>query len=67
LNTVAQEAAERFGRLGPLKPDDIACLVGNAFLGSEAMLLLGFEAEGLPIRRALRRFGALIRRLEQGR
>jgi hypothetical protein len=39
--------------------------VGNAFMGGEAMLLLGFEEEGMPIRRALRRFGTLIRRAEE--
>ena len=66
VTTVAKEAMDRFGSALPLRPDDIACLVGNAFLGSEALLLLGFEEkEGLPIRRALRRFGTLIRRLEE--
>lgn len=64
LNRVAREAVQRFGPLGSLKPDDIGCLVGNAFLGSEALLLLGFEEEGMPIRRALRRFGALLRAVE---
>lgn len=66
LGAVAKEATVRFGGLGPLRPDDIAALVGNAFLGCEAMLLLGFEEQGMPIRRALRRFGALIRRMEEG-
>jgi hypothetical protein len=65
LNGVAKEAAERFGSLGPLHPDDVACLVGSAFLGSEAILLLGFEETGMPIRRALRRFGALLRQIEE--
>jgi AcrR family transcriptional regulator len=65
LAAVAKEAAQRFGGIGPLKPDDVACLVGNAFIGSEALLLLGFEDEGMPIRRALRRFGAMIRRFEE--
>lgn len=67
LNRVAREAVQRFGPLGSLKPDDIGCLVGNAFLGCEALLLLGFEAEGMPIRRALRRFGALLRSLESSK
>jgi AcrR family transcriptional regulator len=62
---VAKEAAARFGGLGPLDPEDVACLVGNGFMGAEAMLLLGFEAEGMPVRRALRRFGALLRQLEE--
>ena len=66
LERVAKEAAERFGPFGRLKPDDVAALVGNAFLGSEALLLLGFEEkEGMPIRRSLRRFGALIRAAEE--
>ncbi len=64
LNRVAKEAAQRFGSLAPLKADDIGCLVGNAFLGCEALLLLGFEEEGMPIRRALRRFGTVLRSLE---
>jgi AcrR family transcriptional regulator len=67
LNRVAKEALLRFGPLGSLKPDDIGCLVGNAFLGCKAMLLLGFEEQRMPIRRSLRRFGALLRALERDR
>jgi AcrR family transcriptional regulator len=67
LGNIAKEVTARFGSLGPLRAEDIACLVGNAFLGCEAMLLLQFEEkEGMQIRRALRRFGTLIRRLEEG-
>jgi AcrR family transcriptional regulator len=65
LTQVAEEAAARFGSFGALKPDDVACLVGNAFIGCEALVLLGFEEEGLPMRRALRRFGQIIRSLEE--
>jgi AcrR family transcriptional regulator len=65
LTDVAKEAAARFGGLGGLKPEDVGCLVGSAFLGSEALLLLGFEEEGVPIRRALRRVGTLIRNIEE--
>jgi AcrR family transcriptional regulator len=65
LAGVAKEAAARLGGLGGFKPDEVACLVGNAFLGSEAMILLGFEKEGMPIRRALRRIGTLIRKAEE--
>lgn len=68
LKGVAKEATDRFGGLGPLRPDDVACLIGSAFLGAEAMLLLGFEdKEGIQVRRALRRFGAAIRKLEEDR
>jgi AcrR family transcriptional regulator len=67
IGAVAKEATARFGGMGPLRADDIACLVGNAFLGCEAMLLLQFEEkEGMQIQRALRRFGSMIRRLEEG-
>lgn len=65
LTRVGKEAVSRFGSFGSLKPDDVGCLVGNAFLGCEALLLLGFEEEGMPIRRSLRRLGALIRKLEE--
>ncbi len=66
LTTVCKEAVARFGAFGPLRPDDISCLIGNAFLGAEAMLLLGYEdKEGMPVRRALRRFGTLIRKMEE--
>jgi AcrR family transcriptional regulator len=65
LNRVAQEAAASFASFGAIEADDVACLVGNAFLGSEALLLLGFEEEGMPIRRALRRFGQSIRTMEE--
>jgi AcrR family transcriptional regulator len=65
LTRVAKETTVRFAGLGPLRPDDLSCLVGNAFFGAEALLLLGFEEDGLPIRRALRRVGTLIRRIEE--
>jgi AcrR family transcriptional regulator len=65
LTAIAGEAAEVFGGLGTLEPDELASLVAMAFLGSEAMLLLGFEKEGVPIRRALRQIGPMIRRIEE--
>jgi hypothetical protein len=39
--------------------------VGAAFIGMEAYLLLGIEERGLPLRRSLRRFGDVIRVLEE--
>jgi hypothetical protein len=45
-----------------LKPADVASLAGAAFLGAEAMILLGFEDQ--PTRKALRSVGAVIRRME---
>ena len=65
LADVAREAERRFGPLGPFTPEEIATLVANAFIGSEALLLLGFERPVMPIRSALRRIGVLIREREE--
>jgi AcrR family transcriptional regulator len=65
LTEVAEEAERRFGSLGPFPAAEVACLIGNAFLGAEALLLLGFDRRELPVRSALRRFGQLIRQLEE--
>jgi AcrR family transcriptional regulator len=63
---VAREAEGRFGPLGPFPADEIAALIGQAFLGGEAMLLLGFDRRQWPVRSALRRFSVLIREFEEG-
>jgi AcrR family transcriptional regulator len=65
LTEVATEAAERFRGLGPFEPAEIATLIGNAFIGSEALLLLGFDRHQLPIRASLRRVAEVIRALEE--
>jgi AcrR family transcriptional regulator len=67
LAEVAREAERRHGPLGPFTAAELATLVASAFFGSEALLLLGFDREVLPIRSALRRVGVLIRQLEDGR
>ena len=64
LQGLAQRAARELGGLGPFSPEEVASLVGNAFLGGESMLLLGLEKKGVPVRLALRRFGDLIRMRE---
>jgi AcrR family transcriptional regulator len=66
LAEVAREAERRHGPLGPFTAEEVATLVASAFFGSEALLLLGFDREMLPIRSALRRVGVLIRQLEEG-
>jgi hypothetical protein len=66
LGDVAREAERRHGPLGPFPAEELATLVASAFFGSEALLLLGFDREALPIRSALRRVGVLIRQLEEG-
>ena len=65
LAEVGREAERRHGPLGPFTAEELATLVASAFLGSEALLLLGFDREVLPIRSALRRIGVLIRQLEE--
>lgn len=65
LIEVTQEAEATFGPLGPFPAEEIAALVGQAFLGGEALLLLGFQRRRWPIRSALRRFALVIRQLEE--
>jgi hypothetical protein len=66
LTQVARDTERRHGPLGPFTAEEAATLIGSAFFGSEAMLLLGFDRELLPIRSALRRIGVVIRQLEEG-
>jgi AcrR family transcriptional regulator len=64
LAEVAREAERRHGPIGPFTADEVATLVGTAFIGAEALLLLGFDRQVMPIRSALRRIGVLIRQAE---
>ena len=64
LVELARRAEREFGGLGPFKADEVAALVGAAFLGAESGYLLGLEKKGLPIRQSLRRFGDLMRIME---
>lgn len=66
LTITARKAEARFGSFAGLAPEDVAALVSAAFIGGEAFVLLGAETRELPIRKALRGVGDLIRRLEAG-
>jgi AcrR family transcriptional regulator len=66
LAEVAREAEQRYGSLGPFAADEVATLVTASFVGAEALLLLGFDRDVMPIRSALRRFSVVIRQLEEG-
>jgi AcrR family transcriptional regulator len=66
LAEVARETERRHGPLGPFTAEEVATLVGTIFVGAEALILLGFDREVLPIRSAVRRIGVLIRQLEEG-
>jgi AcrR family transcriptional regulator len=65
LQEVAREAEDRFGPLGPFTAADIATLVGLAFLGGEAVTLLGDAGWAARVRAALGRVTALIRAAEE--
>jgi AcrR family transcriptional regulator len=66
VTEVAREAEARHGRLGPFTAEEVGALISTLSMGSEALLLLGFDRQELPIRAALRRIGTLIRELEEG-
>lgn len=65
LEEVAREAEDRFGPLGPFSAAEVATLVGLAFLGGEAMALLGDDEWVERVRTALRRVTDLIRAAEE--
>ncbi len=65
VTEVAREAEHRHG-LGPFTAEEVGTLVSTIFMGSEVLLLLGFDRQEVPIRASLRRIGALIRELEEG-
>lgn len=61
---LAKEFGENVGSFGPFDVEDIAALVGPAFVGVETFILLDWEDQGVRVRHALRRFGNVIRYFE---
>ena len=61
LTAVAVRAEWELGTIGPFTAPELAALVASAFIGAESLHLLGVEADGAPVRNALRRVGDLIR------
>jgi AcrR family transcriptional regulator len=61
LAGLARRAEREFGGLGPFSAQEVAALIGCAFIGAESHYLLGIEKRGVPVRQSLRRFGDLIR------
>ena len=57
---LVREVERRTGSLGPFRAEEIATLIGAAFIGSESLILLGFDDAQHPMRAALRRVGDLI-------
>jgi AcrR family transcriptional regulator len=58
---VAKESERKGVSLGGLTPEEVVALVSASFVGAEAMILLGYESERVPLRAALRKIGDLIR------
>jgi AcrR family transcriptional regulator len=61
LTDLARKAERELGGVGMFSAEEVAALVGCAFIGAESLYLLGGEKKGVPMRQALRRFGDLIR------
>jgi AcrR family transcriptional regulator len=61
LTELARKAKRELGGVGPFSAQEVAALIGCAFIGGESLFLLGAEKKGVPMRQALRRFGDLIR------
>ncbi len=66
LTELARKAERELKGLGPLSAEEVAALIGSAFVGAESVYLLGGEKKGVPVRKALRRVGDLIRIAEGG-
>jgi len=64
LADLVAEATERHGLLGPLSSEGMAALIASAFIGAEALILLGYEDRVHPIRQALRQVGDALEKLE---
>jgi len=61
ITGLAARAGRELGGLGPFTAEEVSSLVASAFIGAESHYLTGFEKQGVPVRKALRRFGDLIR------
>lgn len=65
VTDVARQAERSLGSPWPFTSEEIGALIAQAFMGGEAMLLLGFDRTQWPVRAALRRVGVVIRQLEE--
>lgn len=61
ITVLARKADRELGGLGLLTAEETAALIGCAFMGAESLYLLGGEKKGVPVRKALRRIGDVIR------
>lgn len=65
LTELAMSAEAKGLDLGPFTAAEIAALTGAAFLGAESLILLGLESDHMPLRKALRRIGQMIKNIEK--
>ncbi len=65
LLKVAKDSEKKGVSLGGLTPQEVVALVSASFGGAEAMILLGYESDRVPLRAALRKVGDLIRLAEE--
>jgi AcrR family transcriptional regulator len=63
LAEVARHEQEQGADFGGFTPDEVAALMATPFLGAEELILLGVTESVLPIRSALRKVGAILRRV----
>lgn len=63
LADVARREEERGADLGGFSADEVGALMAMPFLGAEELILLGVSESEMPMRSALRKVGALLRRI----
>lgn len=61
---VVRDAEQSGMEFSPFSAGELVALVSAAFVGGESLLLLGFDEEQFPFRRALDRVGSMIEILE---
>lgn len=66
LRQLVRSAEQSGMRLDVFTSEDLVALISAAFVGAESMILLGLEAEGIPLRTALRKIGRMIKAFEEG-
>jgi AcrR family transcriptional regulator len=63
LADVARREEERGADLGGFSAEEVGALMAMPFLGAEELILLGVTESTMPMRSALRKVGALLRRI----
>jgi AcrR family transcriptional regulator len=61
---VASAEQEELG-FGVFSTSDVVALISAAFLGAEAMILVGMESDQIPLRSAIRKVGRLVGHAEE--